>query len=278
MHSLFARFVPSFALLMLVLLPAQGFAFAAKPDAGPTDSSTGEAEADSGSADKMPPPQDGFAQEDLPPQDDAQDPPAGCKTSADCGSCAACVNGECKGLGAIMCKNDGECAPGQVCEVNATDACKNQCVTKPQCKSNDECPKCTVCAAGSCKGLGVVQCMNDKECAAGEVCNVVAGETCKNACVAKPAETDTVSSDGGASVDTAAGPDAVASDVGAKSDTATGSDAAGTLDGSAPDSGGKTVTPAPSPATGCSANPVGASPWALLLLMLGFVVLRRRFA
>lgn len=320
MHRQFARLAPSFALLVLVLLPAQGHAFAAKPDAGPTDTSSGEAAADAGAADKKAPPPDGFVSDPDGgvPQEDVQDP-GGCASSADCGSCAACVNGQCQGLGVVMCKVNADCVSGQVCEVNAADSCKNQCVTQPQCQSDAQCPKCTVCAAGSCKGLGVVQCMQDKDCSAGQVCSVVVGETCKNACVAKPAgckvdgecgpcagcvageckglgavvctkdsecaagQTCKVDANAACKNQCVAGADAGSSDVGgaadvAAKDTSGGSDAAGALDGTAADAGGKSVAPQPAKSDGCSARPVGASPWAWLVLMLGLALVRRRLA
>ncbi|MBT9558247.1 MAG: hypothetical protein IV100_19595 [Myxococcales bacterium] len=59
---------------------------------------------------------------------DGTDGTGSCVENEDCGSCAVCVGGECKGLGLVTCITDSDCEAGFVCEQHATDQCKNACV------------------------------------------------------------------------------------------------------------------------------------------------------
>lgn len=274
-------------LLVCLGMSTRAFAFAPKPDAGSSEADSSAAESDASTGDKKappPPPEDANSGTDMNPDGgsfDAGGP--GCSSDQECGSCQVCVSGECKGLGLVVCKVDGDCVPGQVCQVNATDACKNQCVTKPSCTADSGCPACTVCVSGECKGLGAVECMTDSECGAGKVCKTVPGETCKNTCV--PAGADAGGSDT-SSVDTssggtdAGGPDAGSTDTASSSDVQA-SDAPKASDGVSQDATGSAdagSAPAGKKADGCSARPVGASPWAFLLIAIGVVAVRRRLA
>jgi len=51
------------------------------------------------------------------------------------------------------------------------------------CASDEDCPACSVCVNGACMGTGVVECATDGDCGEGEICQVVAGEPCKNHCI-----------------------------------------------------------------------------------------------
>ena len=54
-----------------------------------------------------------------------------CTSSDQCGPCAVCVSGECKGTGGVMCSKDADCGAGMVCKTHPTDPCKNQCAAGP---------------------------------------------------------------------------------------------------------------------------------------------------
>ena len=110
-----------------------------------------------------------------------------CATDDDCGACAVCIAGSCKGLGLVICTQDADCGPGQACKVDAGAACKNACVDSAACTADDDCGACAVCVAGECKGLGLVICTQDADCGPGQACKVDAGAACKNACVAAAA-------------------------------------------------------------------------------------------
>ena len=51
-----------------------------------------------------------------------------CHADADCGACAVCVAGECKGLGASQCLADADCGPGLACAIDPVAACNNHCI------------------------------------------------------------------------------------------------------------------------------------------------------
>ncbi len=55
-------------------------------------------------------------------------PTGSCATNADCGVCAVCAGGSCKGLGVVECKSDVDCQPGKSCAKDPVDPCKNACV------------------------------------------------------------------------------------------------------------------------------------------------------
>jgi hypothetical protein len=56
--------------------------------------------------------------------------PNACASNADCGPCAVCVAGSCKGLGLIMCDAGNPCPPGQICQISSVAPCQNQCVAE----------------------------------------------------------------------------------------------------------------------------------------------------
>lgn len=107
---------------------------------------------------------------------------SGCKTDADCPACAGCLDGECKGMGAVQCVKDSECGPDQVCKVEPI-ACQNLCVPAALCESDGDCPSCTVCASGKCESLGAVACQTNSDCGAGKSCMVDPSGPCNNQCL-----------------------------------------------------------------------------------------------
>jgi hypothetical protein len=81
-----------------------------------------------------------------------EDPVLGCTTDDDCGACAACVDGECKGTGAVMCEADADCSDGKVCTIDADNACMNECTAKaPECATDDDCTAPATCVSGICQ-------------------------------------------------------------------------------------------------------------------------------
>jgi hypothetical protein len=112
---------------------------------------------------------------------------AACDADADCEVCQVCVNGECKGMGLIVCLEDGDCQEGEVCQVDPEAACKNQCVKQAECTADEDCGACSVCVNGECMGMGLVACFEDGDCQEGEVCQVDPDAACKNQCVEAPA-------------------------------------------------------------------------------------------
>lgn len=61
------------------------------------------------------------------------------------------------------------------------------------CKTNDQCPKCSVCVNGECKGLGLIACTQDSDCGKGQMCKVDPDAPCANQCV--PIEEDECKTD-----------------------------------------------------------------------------------
>ncbi|NUN16264.1 MAG: hypothetical protein HUU55_21770 [Myxococcales bacterium] len=120
---------------------------------------------------------------------------AGCKTNDQCPKCSVCVSGECKGLGLIVCTQDSDCGKGQMCKIDAEAPCANQCVPIEEgpCKSNEDCPKCSVCVGGECKGLGLIVCTQDSDCGKGQMCKIDPEAPCANQCV--PIEEGTCKTD-----------------------------------------------------------------------------------
>ena len=205
------------------------------------------------------------------------DAPPECATSDDCGLCAACVGGECKGLGVIMCETDDDCADGQSCQVDATDACKNQCVdATPECVTSDDCGPCAGCVGGECKGLGAVMCETDDDCAEGQACQVDGTDACMNQCVqaigddigGPEADAGSGGDTGGPEADAGSQGDATAGGDAQHSDTAVlyGEDALDAPTGSSGDS------------TGCAAAPGAQSGALALLLAAALFIWRRRTA
>lgn len=236
-------------------------------------------------------------------------PPANnCQSNADCGTCAVCISGNCMGMGLVECNQDTDCKAGQICQPGAA-ACENKCVAKPGCSSNADCPKCTFCVAGECKGMGLSQCQQNGDCPPNSTCQI--GE-CGNLCVAMAtdagpsdvAQSDTVQADSaqsdaaqtdaaqaettasdGAAVDAAtdSGPDGTvdsgSSDVCTTCDAAQdgGADVAdaGPLD-AAPTDTGSAAAGAPASSSSCAASRTAETPWAMWLALAAVALLRRR--
>jgi Cys-rich repeat protein len=82
------------------------------------------------------------------------DPVTKCATDKDCGGCAVCIAGECKGLGEVECLADKDCADGEYCMVYEGMPCKNRCASK----------KCWVVdCAGNCDPV-TNPCANGQQC------------------------------------------------------------------------------------------------------------------
>jgi hypothetical protein len=173
-----------------------------------------------------------------------------CASNADCGPCAVCVAGGCKGLGLIVCDAGNPCPPGQVCQISSVAPCQNQCVAD------------TIDAGGMDAG--------EPEDASGGT-DAVGSDSVGSDSVGS----DSVGSD-------SVGSDSVGSD-GASADVA-GSDAAvadmqdsGTQDGGVQDTG----TSPPPPATyaksdGCSGRRGPAGPGSIAALLAGGALAWRR--
>ena len=81
-----------------------------------------------------------------------------CKVDEDCKEhTQVCIGGFCR-----QCRDDSQCAPGQVCKDNA-------CAAKPQCTSNKECAAGEKCAAEKCVPECVAE-TAEKDCGAGRKC------------------------------------------------------------------------------------------------------------
>lgn len=104
-----------------------------------------------------------------------------CETDQDCGPCEACVENECKGMGAIACETDDDCEAGEYCALGDLGACQNECKVKPDegCTSDEDCAEGEVCEqTPGGGGLGICapdetpepSCETDDDCTAPATC------------------------------------------------------------------------------------------------------------
>jgi hypothetical protein len=110
---------------------------------------------------------------------------AECATDADCGACAVCLDGTCMGLGDISCMADADCGAGQVCVIDAANPCANHCEEAVPCAADTDCAPCQSCANGVCVTPPPAGCLDDADCAQGEVCVQGLPGDCQNHCEPK---------------------------------------------------------------------------------------------
>ena len=113
------RLVLALAAIATLFMSHAAFADVFAADGGSTSSDAGAYDADAGSSDVD------YDAYDVSEDGDAS--PA-CYYDADCGPCAACVGGQCEGLGVVACYNSGDCGSGMTCQVDPSAPCKNACV------------------------------------------------------------------------------------------------------------------------------------------------------
>jgi len=158
-------------------LPRMAFAESVAIDAGSTYEDAGAYDADGGSLDV----DDAYADDGY---DGFEETTPACYYDSDCGPCAACISGQCQGMGAVVCYNDSDCGNGMTCLANPGEPCKNACVpAAPSCQTSNDCPACNKCIAGTCTPAGDFMCKIDADCGTGMTCVM---QVCSSICATKP--------------------------------------------------------------------------------------------